>query len=367
MPRSSADEMRMQRASERRALGGCTLPCSQASPSNAGFLRSRTLRRLGQRARALCSSTLLLGLLLAFGCDGRSDELPLRVAAVPNPRASYGGWVSDPSNLLALRKQDIDREISALERETGWEIAVAVVPTLGGLDPKEFATALFAHWHVGKRKRDNGVLVLHVLDARRIEIETGYGAEGVLPDVKCAWILEDITKPFFQLSSFADGHYETVRVLVRAIGDPDLSHAWIAQQAARRFQYQPGERMQQIAALAVPDPISRARSVRAGYLALWGLALLVLGSALPRLLGRRKPVATQILFYRRAGALHYVGACLVAIAPTAWEWAKGRDHVVAATGVSRADRRLQATPAQVRSLARGAAHLHLRTHDAQAD
>jgi uncharacterized protein len=36
---------------------------------------------------------------------------------------------------------------------------------------------------------------LHVLDQRRIEIETGYGMEGILPDVKCLWIVKEIAVP----------------------------------------------------------------------------------------------------------------------------------------------------------------------------
>ncbi|NLC57662.1 MAG: hypothetical protein GX774_12555, partial [Armatimonadetes bacterium] len=42
-------------------------------------------------------------------------------------------------------------------------------------EPKQFATALFNRWGIGKKGKDNGVLVLLVMEARRVEVETGYG------------------------------------------------------------------------------------------------------------------------------------------------------------------------------------------------
>jgi uncharacterized protein len=112
------------------------------------------------------------------------------------------------------------------------EVAVVVLPSIGQLVPKDFAVALFQHWGIGKAGKDNGLLVLHILDQRRIEIETGYGMEGILPDVKCFWITEGIAVPFFKASSFADGHYEVVRALIRGIEQPeikqvDLLSPWI--------------------------------------------------------------------------------------------------------------------------------------------
>ena len=153
-----------------------------------------------------------------------ADELSERLDAVPNPRVHGGEWVADPAGVIARRRQDINTTIGQLERETGVEIAVVVLPTIGAFAPKPFATELFQKWGIGKAGRDNGLLVLHVLDQRRVEIETGYGMEGVLPDLKTHWIANDIAVPFFKEGSFADGHLEVVRALVRAVQQPDIGH-----------------------------------------------------------------------------------------------------------------------------------------------
>ncbi|HMU84863.1 MAG TPA: TPM domain-containing protein, partial [Leptospiraceae bacterium] len=141
----------------------------------------------------LCSRLFLL-LLVFVSTSTFADELADRIAAVPNPRTT-GGWVSDPSQVLATRTDAINHLISDHEKETTDEIAVVVLPSIGQLVPKEFATALFNSWKIGKAKKNNGVLVLHILDQRRIEIETGYGQEGALPDVKCKWILDEVVVP----------------------------------------------------------------------------------------------------------------------------------------------------------------------------
>ncbi|MCE9598908.1 MAG: TPM domain-containing protein [Spirochaetia bacterium] len=142
-------------------------------------------------------------LFLAFLCSVsllHADELRERIGAVPNPRPT-GGWVADPSGLIQSRTAQINALISAQEAKDGTEIAVVVLPTIGKLVPKEFAVALFNTWKIGKADKDNGLLVLHILDQRRVEIETGYGMEGTLPDVKCKWILDEIGVPFFKASS----------------------------------------------------------------------------------------------------------------------------------------------------------------------
>jgi uncharacterized protein len=100
---------------------------------------------------------------------------------VANPR-QHGGWITDAAGLLPAGAQaSIDQRLSRLERDLGVEIAVVTVNEVAG-SPKDFATALFKRWRIGKAGLDNGLLVLLVQRSRRIEMETGYGLEASLPD-----------------------------------------------------------------------------------------------------------------------------------------------------------------------------------------
>lgn len=148
----------------------------------------------------------------------------LQGQVIPNPRDS-GGWVADEAGYLKASGaiQNINQLIEKLENETGAEIAVVVLPSIGETSPKEFANALFETWGVGKKGKDNGILFLHVIDQRRLEIETGDGMEGILTDIKCNRILDDVVIPQFRSDNFSAGIYLGVKALERAIRNPEIS------------------------------------------------------------------------------------------------------------------------------------------------
>ena len=45
-----------------------------------------------------------------------------------------------------------------------------------------YANELFSQWKIGKKGKDNGVLLLIAPNERKMRIEVGYGLEAVLPD-----------------------------------------------------------------------------------------------------------------------------------------------------------------------------------------
>ncbi|MDR0987839.1 MAG: TPM domain-containing protein [Prevotellaceae bacterium] len=95
-------------------------------------------------------------------------------------------YVSDPAAILSTATRDsIDAMLYALDRQTGIEVAVATLPSIGQADCFTFAYDLFTKWGVGKKGNDNGLVVLLVTDQRCIQFVTGYGLEGDLPDAIC--------------------------------------------------------------------------------------------------------------------------------------------------------------------------------------
>lgn len=165
-------------------------------------------------------------LLLAALCLGRaSPGGAIDVEDVPNPRAR-GAWVSDLADVISGAEETlINGVVDALERDNGAEIAVVTLAQLRGRTPKDFAHELFNRWGVGKEGADNGVLVLLVLDPRRVEVETGYGAEGVLPDGEVGAILDRHAVPAFKGGMYGEGLRATVEALARELrkGEPATS------------------------------------------------------------------------------------------------------------------------------------------------
>jgi uncharacterized protein len=253
-------------------------------------------------------------------------DLATAVAAVPNPRAESRTWVADPANAIQLGRDEINGLIQSHEAQSGVEIAVVVLPTIGEFIPKEFATALFNHWGVGKKGQDNGVLVLHVLDQRRVEIETGYGLEGSLPDVKCHWIVEDIATPFFKQVSFSDGHYEIARALIIGIGNPDADRQSLTGHPERV----PGTRVDSPPAhYELPYSHASLGDFHDDS-ALSTLSIISLGSGLFMLLLwpvlshrhrlRHPDPRDQLDHFRKRAWLLEAGTAAIVLALLAWEW-----------------------------------------------
>lgn len=165
----------------------------------------------------LCLALLFWGPLVS------SQEAP-SLGSIPNPRETHDGWVTDSAGVLGSRAAEIEALLSALHRDLGAEVAVVILPSIGDAVPKAFATSLFNHWKIGRAGHDDGVLVLQVLDQRRVEIETGYGVEGALPDVKCAWLIREVATPYSRDGNIADGQLALVRGIVHALRTPEASH-----------------------------------------------------------------------------------------------------------------------------------------------
>lgn len=129
---------------------------------------------------------------------------PLTPADVPSPRPR-SSWVADLAEVIPPDAEArIDAKVDALQRDLTVEIAVVSVRAIDG-NPKEFATELFNRWGIGSANANNGALVLLVVDARRVEIEVGYGLEATLPDSTVGALLDQHVLPYFRAGDFGAG------------------------------------------------------------------------------------------------------------------------------------------------------------------
>jgi uncharacterized protein len=123
-------------------------------------------------------------------------------AGLPQPNGrinDFAGVLDEPTRaeLAALS--------AAVDAETTAEIAVATVTSLSGMSVEDYAVKLFAAWGIGKRDKDNGVLVLVAPMARETRIEVGYGLEPILPDGLAGMIVRDQFLPHFREDNYQEG------------------------------------------------------------------------------------------------------------------------------------------------------------------
>lgn len=149
------------------------------------------------------------------------------VADVPNPRnESVFNWVCNPNHILDDSSvEKVNNMLSQLEDSLSIEVAVVALPSIGEDTPTEFAHKLFEHWGIGKKTDDNGLLILLVLDQRKVTFETGYGLEGVLPDALCFRIQQKAMVPWFKNGDFNEGMVQGVQAVTLTLYGSDYESA----------------------------------------------------------------------------------------------------------------------------------------------
>jgi uncharacterized protein len=153
--------------------------------------------------------------LLNFALLALLFALPLS-AAPHYPSAT--GYVTDAAGILdASSRQSLEDQLRAFEEATTIEIAVATVPSLEGEVVEDYAVGLFKEWGVGKKGKDNGVLLLVAPNERKMRIEVGYGLEPLLPDGLCGQIIRQDITPLFRESRYAEGVLAGVQSIQRAL------------------------------------------------------------------------------------------------------------------------------------------------------
>lgn len=171
------------------------------------------------------SLPVLILLLLAAVCGADAVAATYRVEDVPNVHlADRTRFTSNPDGILShAAEQRIDSAVASVRRASTAEMAVVVVDDIDPGDIDTFATELFGRWGLGKNDRDNGVLVLVAKNMRKAVIRTGYGVEGVLPDIICSNILRHTMFPAFREGDFDRGLTESVGTIATLLNDPDAA------------------------------------------------------------------------------------------------------------------------------------------------
>jgi uncharacterized protein len=122
--------------------------------------------------------------------------------AVVEPQ-SLDHRVHDFANLLSpADRQALEKLSFDVDQKTTAEIVVVTVDSLEGQPIEVYAHEILVNWGIGKRKTNNGVLLLVAPKERRVNISTGYGVEALLPDSLCGEIQDKHIVPISDRTTF---------------------------------------------------------------------------------------------------------------------------------------------------------------------
>ena len=211
--------------------------------------------------------------------DGEMRSLP-----------SLNSPVIDQANILSSQdKQALSDQILKLYQQGKAQIGVVIVPTTGQEAIFDYSMRVAEQWQLGKAKRDNGLLIVIAINDRKIQILTGYGLEGVLPDIVAGRIIRNEITPYFKQAEYAQGIQSGLNEIERILNlDPE-----IAQQAAQELKEQQAQALHE----------QQARS----QLWTYALVIIVVGTFASLMVGKRLSAATAGVAGLVAGLVSGVG------------------------------------------------------------
>ena len=163
---------------------------------------------MNRLVRALASGFLLLLCALTAWAQVAVPELSRRVTDLT-------------ATLSADQAAALESKLAAFEAKKGSQVAVLIVPTTQPEDIAQFGIRVADQWKVGRRKVDDGVILIVAKDDRKLRIEVGYGLEGAIPDAIAKRVIAETITPFFKAGDFYGGIDAGVQQLMGLIeGEP---------------------------------------------------------------------------------------------------------------------------------------------------
>lgn len=132
-------------------------------------------------------------------------------------------YLSNPDGIISPEAEaEANKVMQGIWNTTSAEVVAVVVDSISGdYDPDTFATDLFELWGVGKTDKDNGLLLLVSVNDRAAVIRTGYGIEGVVPDIVAGKIIRNEIFPRFREGDFDGGLMAGLNALNQVITTPE--------------------------------------------------------------------------------------------------------------------------------------------------
>ena len=155
----------------------------------------------------------LLALLVCWAFAAAAD------VAVP---PLVGRVVDQTATLSSGDVATLQQTLRDFEARKGSQIAVLIVPTTAPETIEQYSLRVAETWKIGRKKIDDGAVVVVAKDDRKLRIEVGYGLEGALTDVTSKRIIDEVITPKFRSGDFAGGISAGVDWIIRVIDGEKL-------------------------------------------------------------------------------------------------------------------------------------------------
>jgi uncharacterized protein len=159
-------------------------------------VKSRAPGRLS-RGRALVVLCSVLAALAIAAQYSFPDEMPV-------PALSH--YANDLTGTLTPEELDtLEARLAGFDKSTSTQIVVLMVNSTDDTPLEEASLKVAEKNAIGRKGKDNGVLLFIAKTDRKVRIEVGYGLEGALPDITSGIIIRKEIIPHFRDNDYAGG------------------------------------------------------------------------------------------------------------------------------------------------------------------
>lgn len=160
-------------------------------------------RKKGNELSAVIAIIFIIAVIF-LNLSSSKNKASVAVSMLKIPAAT--GYVNDFAGVISsANKSTLDSYLKELDKKTGAEVAVVTLPSLKGNSIEDVALDIGRKWGVGKKGKDNGIVILVATGDKKMRIEVGYGLEGVINDGKAGRIRDDYMIPFFRQGDMEKG------------------------------------------------------------------------------------------------------------------------------------------------------------------
>lgn len=130
------------------------------------------------------------------------------------------GYVNDFADVLTEgEERTLEAMLKTYEEKSTIEIAVVTIKSLNGIPVEQYTVQLAETWGVGKKNKDNGIVILNSIGDREWRVEVGYGLEEFITDGYAGNIGDNYLTPNLKNGNYFEAYKQTVEQIMFRLGN----------------------------------------------------------------------------------------------------------------------------------------------------
>jgi len=136
--------------------------------------------------------------------------------------------------LSPAAEQKLEQKLDAYEQKSQHQFALLTIDSLDGDALEDFSIRTVEAWKLGKKGKDDGLLLLIVKADRKLRIEVGYGLEGDVTDAFSSRVMRNVLTPALRAGQAEQGIEQAFDVLMQKASGGAVPDSAVAPPAPAR-------------------------------------------------------------------------------------------------------------------------------------